>query len=301
MPALYPSSLPLAGAAITTQTLAQAGHTAIHNNGADESRAIATKIGTGASTPTANTFLRGNGVGTSAWSTPDISTADVTGTLPVSKGGTGTTTSTGTNNTVLSDSPTLTTPTINSPTVTTPTMTGGGSWAGSPTITTPTIASFTNAQHDHTNVAGGGALGAATVGATNLTTSAITLGYAEITADFTANPNTSYVDITGLTTTVTVPSGGRRIKITAWCTNMTPASGTPPQFRLSIRESSTVLAETTIQGTAAVQNSMPPAIYSAVTSPGSHTYKVSFNLNQNANLTLAAGTTFPAFILVEAI
>lgn len=95
MSALFPVSLPLSGSALTTQTLAAAGHTALHNNGADESRAIATKIGTGSSTPTANTFLRGSSAGVSAWATPDISTADVTGTLPVSKGGTGATTAAG--------------------------------------------------------------------------------------------------------------------------------------------------------------------------------------------------------------
>jgi len=60
-------------------------------------------------------------------------------TVAVNQGGTGVTTSTGTTNVVLS---------------------------GSPTIVTPTIVSFTNANHDHTNAAGGGALtvGTAVVG-----------------------------------------------------------------------------------------------------------------------------------------
>lgn len=46
-----------------------------HNNQSDAIIAIETKVGTGASTPAANQFLKGNGVGTSAWST--ISSSDV--------------------------------------------------------------------------------------------------------------------------------------------------------------------------------------------------------------------------------
>ncbi len=74
-------------------------------------------------------------------------TTGVTGTLPVANGGTGVTTSTGTNNVVLSDSP---------------------------TILTPTIASMTNAQHDHTDAAGGGTITAAAIS-----------DYASATATFT--------------------------------------------------------------------------------------------------------------------
>lgn len=91
---------------------------------------ITGKLGTGASTPTAGKVLRANGTGTSVWGAVDL-TADITGTLPVVNGGTGTTTSTGTGNVVLSSSP---------------------------TIVTPTIASLTNAQHNHSNAAGGGQL-----------------------------------------------------------------------------------------------------------------------------------------------
>lgn len=43
--------------------------------------ALETKIGTGSSTPTANTVLRGTGTGTSAYGQVDL-TADVTGILP---------------------------------------------------------------------------------------------------------------------------------------------------------------------------------------------------------------------------
>jgi len=60
-------------------------------------------------------YLKSDGTNTS-WDALDISTGDITGTLPVANGGTGVTTSTGTGNTVLSTSPTLTTPTFATPT-----------------------------------------------------------------------------------------------------------------------------------------------------------------------------------------
>lgn len=147
MSALFPTSLPLAGSASSSDTLAAAGHTALHNNDRDEIRAVATKIGTGSSTPVSGRVLRGNGAGTSAWAQVDLST-DVTSTLPVANGGTGTTSTTGTGSVVFSNSPTIVTPTINT----------GGTWNGGPTIVQPTIADFTNAQHDHLDADDGGAL-----------------------------------------------------------------------------------------------------------------------------------------------
>lgn len=63
-------------------------------------------------------YLKSDGTNTS-WDQLDISTGDITGTLPVANGGTGVTTSTGSGNNVLSTSPTLTTPSISIPTFTT--------------------------------------------------------------------------------------------------------------------------------------------------------------------------------------
>ena len=58
----------------------------------------------------AGKYLKTDGTN-AAWDQLDISTADITGTLPVLNGGTGVTTSTGTGSVVLSTSPALTTPT----------------------------------------------------------------------------------------------------------------------------------------------------------------------------------------------
>lgn len=63
------------------ETLFNAGHAQAHNS-------YESKIGITASTPVANTVLRGTGTGTSAWAQVNLST-DTTGTLDVSQGGTG--------------------------------------------------------------------------------------------------------------------------------------------------------------------------------------------------------------------
>jgi hypothetical protein len=59
-------------------------------------------------------YLKSDGTNT-AWDQIDISTGDITGTLPVANGGTGVTTSTGSGNVVLSTSPTLVTPVLGTP------------------------------------------------------------------------------------------------------------------------------------------------------------------------------------------
>jgi hypothetical protein len=53
--------------------------------------AVATKIGTGSSTPSAGKVLRASGAGTSVWDAVNLAT-DVTGSTPIANGGTGGTT-----------------------------------------------------------------------------------------------------------------------------------------------------------------------------------------------------------------
>jgi hypothetical protein len=65
-------------------------------------------------TGNANKYLQTDGTN-ATWDGVSLSTADITGTLPVANGGTGVTTSTGTTNVVLSNSPTLVTPALGTP------------------------------------------------------------------------------------------------------------------------------------------------------------------------------------------
>ena len=67
-----------------------------------------------AQTSQANKYLQTDGTN-SSWDAISLSTADITGVLPVVNGGTGVSTSTGTGNTVLSTSPTLVTPVLGTP------------------------------------------------------------------------------------------------------------------------------------------------------------------------------------------
>jgi len=65
-------------------------------------------------TGNANKYLQTDGTNAS-WDAVSLSTADITGTLGVANGGTGVTSSTGTGNVVLSNSPTLVTPALGTP------------------------------------------------------------------------------------------------------------------------------------------------------------------------------------------
>jgi hypothetical protein len=65
-------------------------------------------------TSAANKYLQSDGTNAS-WDAVSLSTADITGTLAIANGGTGVTTSTGTTNVVLSNSPTLVTPALGTP------------------------------------------------------------------------------------------------------------------------------------------------------------------------------------------
>lgn len=138
----FPGALPSFAGFTSGHTLAADNHAAQHNLEQTEIVAVATKVGTGSSTPIANTVLTGTGVGTSAWSQVNLTTM-VSGILPVANGGTGINSSTGTGSVVLSSNPSIT---------------GGGSWSGSPNFSTPVIADFSNSVHNHQNNAGGGQL-----------------------------------------------------------------------------------------------------------------------------------------------
>jgi hypothetical protein len=90
----------------------------IINNGTDGTITVKNTTGTGIAVPTGKTmwvFNDGTNVKDVATHLTSLTLASA---LPVASGGTGVTTSTGSNNNVLSDSPTLTTPAVTNPTVT---------------------------------------------------------------------------------------------------------------------------------------------------------------------------------------
>lgn len=166
------------------------------------------------------------------------------------------------------------------------------------TLTTPTISDFTNATHNHTNSAGGGVLGGSA-----LSTSALKLGYAQITTNFTTT-STSATQVTSLTATVTVPAGGRGVKITAYApllyTNAVTSRATMGIWDGTVG-SGTLLNNAS--GVSAVSNAAAGATAIAYVTPaaGSKTYNISLFTANAGTAVIECAATSPAFILVELV
>lgn len=166
----FPGSLPNIPTSSSNETLLLAagiGHTALHNLINGEILAIATKLGTGASTPSNGLFLMGNGAGTSAWRAglkTDVGLDQVDNTSDATKN---------------AAAVTLTNKTLTSP-----------------ILTTPTIGDFTNATHTHANTAGGGPINQAglplgvVVQVASTLSSAVATGTTTIPTDDTIPQNT---------------------------------------------------------------------------------------------------------------
>lgn len=138
----------------------------------------------------------------------------------------------------------------------------------------------------------------AVVGAQSGSSARGTLGYAQVTANQTGISSTT--DLTSLTATVTVNSG-ERIKITAHIR----AAGTNNDniAELHIQEGGTVLAldRVYLGSTASGLKTLHAEVVLTPTA-ASHTYKLTLEMSTGAgSVSLAAGATFPAFILVEGI
>jgi hypothetical protein len=157
------------------------------------------------------------------------------------------------------------------------------------------VTQITDANITDTRVLVGAPIADGSVTSTKLSTSAILLGYAEITSNFSSSATPAVTDITGLSVTVTVPSGGRAVKITAYSRYIT-GNGT---HTLEIREGSTTLQSGVAVGGAPVYFASVVSVHTPTA--GSHTYKVSFSQSSAGTYTFRAGADFPAFILVELV
>lgn len=138
-----------------------------------------------------------------------------------------------------------------------------------------------------------------------LATDAIKLGDTTKTTAFgpTAT-STSDVDVTGLTITVTVPAGGRSLKITAFGGAYAQSGGIGTVYGvIKIKEGATVLANASVVPSVA-NFPFGWTVVAQVDAPtaGSHTYKVAVaNNTTGPNFTLDASATGPMLLLVELI
>lgn len=157
---------------------------------------------------------------------------------------------------------------------------------------------------------GDGAIGTAAIAnngvtAAKLATNAITLGYAQITSNYSTSSTSASNAVTGLSTTVTIPSGGRRVRVTAYCPSLLVT--TLANYAILTIWDGTVGSGTLI-GRGVVgslsTNAELPVMASAISTPsaGSKTYNVGlYNASSATNVQINAAATYPAYILVEAI
>lgn len=205
--------------------------------------------------------------------------------------------------------PTITNATISADAITGFTTSNSGTVYGIPITLgqfgATTFASLLTAANGFTLSSGTLTLPNNAIAGTALATTAITLGYAQITSNFTTT-STTFVDVTGLTTTVTVPAGGRRVQIEIQATGINnSATGI---WNIALVEDGTVIQQWYLNEPTATANNTPLSVqFSKVPTAGSHTYKVQVATTAGT-VSISAGTTSgtvltpgPSSIIVKAV
>jgi hypothetical protein len=151
-------------------------------------------------------------------------------------------------------------------------------------------------------LATGSGLNTNAISAVKLATNAICLGYQPITTTFSTS-STSDVQVTGLSAAVTIPSGGRKVKITVYVPQAGSTNSNVTQT-ISLWDGTVTtgtLLQTAANSSSAVLGLRPTSLISVVTpSAGAKTYNVSVRTSGPA-VDMVAAPAAPAFILVETI
>lgn len=178
------------------------------------------------------------------------------------------------------------------------TQTGTHTGITTDTLTASGTGSFTGAL-----TTTGGLATTNTVAAKNLATTAISIGYAQTaTTPFTTTTTSADVDVTGLSVTVTVPSGGRYVRIIAYCPTLEKTGSAGDVLQWKIKEGSTVLQNTITNIAGSNFGFTGLAMYeNASVTTGSHTYKVSVQQATAGTITVAASATAISSIKAEVL
>jgi hypothetical protein len=109
------------------------------------------------------------------------------------------------------------------------------------------------------------------------------------------------VDVTNLASTVTVPSGGRKVEITAFAPTLSASSAAGNSTDFAVFEGATQLQTSVLTTAGANYNNRAAVVWIGTPTAGSHTYKVCIQQNTAGTLSCIAAATYPAFILVKLI
>jgi hypothetical protein len=260
----------------SSSTTNSPSHSSMHSNENAAIKAVEAKLGIGSSTPIANSLLTGTGTGTSAWS--QVTSSNLAASV---------TDETGTGSLVFATTPTLLTPKVD--TINENTSTNGVTIDG---LNIKDNKLNTNDSVVTTNITDGNVTGS------KLATTAISLGYASTTTAQTGI--TAEVDATSLSSAVTVPAGGRNVKVSGTVSYANTNASAILSLRL--KEGSTLLKTWTI-GTFNTSNAFSFTYEHVIIAPsaGPHTYKLTVAYSASGQLYADSATKYINDILVEAI
>lgn len=127
------------------------------------------------------------------------------------------------------------------------------------------------------------------------------IGYRQITSAFTTTTTPDYVDVTGLSVPVIVPSGRTKIRVKFFIGRFV---GNGNAYTQAVREGSTSLTQLVCAHSISTQSTMEDVLS---VSAGSHTYKASVAQNAAGTITIGAGaggavaTNGVAYLAVELV
>lgn len=138
--------------------------------------------------------------------------------------------------------------------------------------------------------------------ADKLATSALTLGYAQITSTSNTGSNTPNAGTGTLGVLVTIPAGGRQVRVTVYTNSLNNSSSQPNLFLYSGASVGTLTTQ--LQAWFGITSSLGPGAaltWVGTPSAGSVAYTMAISNSGSGTTNFSASSTAPGFILVEAI